>query len=264
MSAAYALPMEPHLTPKRQRAMYSLRLARPLLLVVLALLAAACSGSGSGATPAPTDEIATAGTGDAAMAAVRARSPLFDGIEERDPDLIGQGSWWQAEPLDSGSPPAGWRVTVEVGWGDCPAGCIDRHTWTWEVARDGEPVFVSEEGSVLAEDVLAALRAASTSTGVGGWATAGPTCPVERPGDPACAPRMVDGADLVIRNAGGAEAARFTTDGSGLFRVVLPQGDYTLEASQVEGFMGTPGPMPLTVTDGAETWLDVPYDTGIR
>ena len=255
--------MEPHSVSRRLRAMDPRRPAYPLLFMLVALLVAACSGSGS--TPATTPEpITTADTADAAMAAVRARSPLFDEIEERDPDLIGQGSWWQAEPLNAGSPPAGWRVTVEVGWGDCPAGCIDRHTWTWEVAQDGGLAFVSEEGSPLAEEVLAGLRAASTSTGVGGWATGGPTCPVERPGDPACAPRMVDGAVLVVRDADGTETAQFTTDGSGLFRIVLAPGDYTLEASPVEGFMGTPGPQPFTVSAGAEAWLDVPYDTGIR
>ncbi len=198
------------------------------------------------------------------MAAVRARSPLFDGIGRRNPDLIGQGSWWEAERLDAGSPLSDWRVTVEVGWGDCPAGCIDRHIWTWDVAPGGDLVFVAEEGSPLTEDMLTELHAASTSTGVGGRATGGPTCPVERPGDPACAPRMVAGAVLTIRDVTGAEAARFTSDGSGLYRIVLAPGDYTLEASPVEGFMGTPGPAPLTVAAGAETWLDVPYDTGIR
>ena len=61
-----------------------------------------------------------------------------------------------------------------------------------------------------------------------------------------------------------AEVASFTTDGSGLFRIALPPGDYTLEAGPVEGYMSAPGPAPFTVTGGAETWLDVPYDTGIR
>ena len=32
----------------------------------------------------------------------------------------------------------------------------------------------------------------------------------------------------------------------------------------MEGLMGTAQPMPFTVTDGVVTWLDVPYDTGIR
>ena len=41
-------------------------------------------------------------------------------------------------------------------------------------------------------------------------------------------------------------------------------GDYTLEPQPVEGLMGTAQPMPFTVADGAVTWLDVAYDTGIR
>jgi len=75
---------------------------------------------------------------------------------------------------------------------------------------------------------------------------------------------MVGGAALVVRGTGDTEVARFTTDGSGLFRIALPPGDYTLEADPVEGYMRAPGPAPFTVTGGAETWLDVPYDTGIR
>ncbi len=75
---------------------------------------------------------------------------------------------------------------------------------------------------------------------------------------------MVSGAALLVRSADGTEVASFTTDGSGLFRIALPPGDYTLEAGPVEGYMSAPGPAPFTVTGGAETWLDVPYDTGIR
>ena len=193
------------------------------------------------------------------MAAIRARTPLFDGIAARNPDLIGQGSFWEAETTDDG-----WRITFEVGWGDCQAGCIDRHDWTWDVAKDGGVTFVAEEGSLPAEEVIAGLHAASTATGVGGSATGGPTCPVERPGDAACAPRVAAGAVLVIRGGDNAEVARFSTDGSGLYRIALAPGDYTLEAGPVEGFMSGPAPQPFTVAAGTETRVDVAYDTGIR
>lgn len=235
-------------------------LALPL---VLALVLAAC-GPDTG-TPAPSASPAPAppDSPQAAMDAVRARSPLFDGLAPRDPQAIGQAGWWEAEPVDPQDPGQGWRVRVSVGWGDCPAGCIDRHTWVWAVGEDGQASLEAEEGTPLPEDVLAALQAQSRATGVGGIVTAGPTCPVERPGDPACAPRPVAGASLAVR-AGGDEVATFTTDGSGLFRIPLPPGEYTLEAAPVEGLMAAPAPQPFRVVDGGEAWLSLDYDTGIR
>ena len=94
--------------------------------------------------------------------------------------------------------------------------------------------------------------------------TAGPTCPVERPGDPNCAARPVAGAELVVRGPGGQEVARVTTDGSGLFRIGLPPGDYTLEPQAVRGLMGSRPPTPFTVVAGREATFPVQYDTGIR
>lgn len=41
------------------------------------------------------------------------------------------------------------RYTLEYGFGDCPAGCINRHKWTFKVFRDGHVEFVSEGGSPL-------------------------------------------------------------------------------------------------------------------
>jgi len=181
-----------------------------------------------------------------------------------DPDLIGQGDFWEAVPRDNESPPASWTVTFQIGWGDCQAGCINRHTWTYEVRRDGTVIFESEQGSPLEGGIVAQRLAAGAGTGVGGRVIAGPVCPVEQPGDPSCAPRPVAGAMLLIRAADGTEAARITTDASGLYRLELPPGEYTLEAQPVEGLMGTPGSLPFTVLAGAWTAVDVPYDTGIR
>ena len=245
------------MTPVRRTPPWPLSLL--LLAGVVAVLMAACGGSAApsapiGGTPGPV------GSGLGAVEAVRERVPLFDAFGIHNPDMIGQASFFTAEPAEGG-----WRVTFETGWGDCPSGCIDRHTWTWDVAEDGTVTFVGEEGSPLAPEQLSALQeSAQNRTGVAGRATGGPTCPVERPGEPACAGRMVAGAELVVKSVDGTEVARFTTDGSGLFRIALPPGDYTLEVGPVEGYMSAPGPAPFTVAGGAETWLDVPYDTGIR
>jgi len=253
-----------------------------LVALVLAFVVGGCAATGPAATgsaptgpggsgadasgPVPTRPGATrspssAGVtnADEAMATVRARSPLFDGIQHKDPNRVGQASWWDAQPAANG-----WLVTVEVGWGDCQAGCIDRHTWTWTVAGDGSTTFGGEQGTALRDDILAGLQDASTAQGIGGWAAAGPTCPVERPGDPACGPRMVDASTLVVADQGGKEVARFTTDGSGLFRIPLEPGEYTVQAQPVGGLMGTPGPATAEVQAGSEAWVELDYDTGIR
>jgi hypothetical protein len=232
----------------------------------ISLLVAACGGAAPTASPVPPAASASpapsarpADSAQSAVDAVRARVPLLDGFGPKDPDLIGQATFWTAT-----STSAGWEVTFETGWGDCQAGCIDRHTWSWTVKRDGSIAFVAEAGSALPEDTLAALKASSTRTGVAGRATGGPTCPVERPNDPACAPRLVAGAALVVRDGTGKEVARVTTDGSGYFRLALAPGSYTLEAPQVEGFVSAMAPTPFTVQQGAEAWMDVAYETGLR
>ncbi len=234
-----------------------------ILLSVAALAAAACGSSAPGAStapsPSPAPSVAQVTSPESAVDAIRARVPLFDGIAARNPDLIGQGTFWTADAAAGG-----WRVTFETGWGDCPAGCIDRHTWTWDVAVDGTIAFVAEDGSPLSDDVFAAMQAGSPRTGVAGRATGGPTCPVERPGDPTCAPRLVGGAELAILDASGAQVARVTTDGSGYYRLALAPGEYTLQGPAVEGFMSGPAPAPFTVQDGAETWIDLSWDTGMR
>ncbi len=196
---------------------------------------------------------------EAAVAAVQARSPWFDRIGPKNLTLVGQSAWWTAVPLAGG-----WNVTINVGWGDCPAGCIDRHQWRWRVAPDGTVSFIGETGAAVPEDQLAILAAAATSSGVGGRVTASPVCPVQRLGDTTCDPKPVDGAVLVVKDQGGAEVARFTTDASGLYRIPLPAGTYTLEPQPVAGLMGTPAPLPFTVAAGELTLLPVAYDTGIR
>jgi len=81
---------------------------------------------------------------DRAAAAVLAMDPRFTNLEAANPDLIGQCCFYTVKPTNDG-----WLVTVEIGWGDCPAGCIERHRWTFTVdhafavtkgAESGPPV----------------------------------------------------------------------------------------------------------------------------
>jgi hypothetical protein len=92
--------------------------------------------------------------------------------------------------------------------------------------------------------------------------TAGPTCPVERVGDPACAPRPVKGARLRLH---GSSELTITTDASGTaVEAAVPVGPYRLVAQPVDGLMGIPAPLRVVITGGDATHVTVSYDTGIR
>lgn len=214
--------------------------APAVALATLILLAACSAGGGS---PAPT-------SADDAVRLVLAEDERFTGIGPRNPDLIGQSAYHDVS--DSAD---GWRVVVWIGWGDCPAGCIDHHSWTYDVSRSGSVELVSEEGSPLPGE-----------TGVTGTVTAGPTCPVVTdPPDPNCADRPVAGAVLVLVDAGGAEVARVTSAADGTFAVALAPGAYRLVPQPVEGLMGTAPEIEFRVEAGEPTEeLLVVYDTGIR
>jgi hypothetical protein len=199
-------------------------------------------------------------TPEAAMAAVVAAEPRFAGIGPREPGLIGQSAWYEAKPA---SGVGAFVVTISVGWGDCQSGCIERHTWTYAVTPDGSVRLLSETGAPVATGALPTADGAGR-TGIAGLATAGPVCPVERPNDPACAPRPVADAEIVVQDPTGAELARTRTNADGTFSLAVPAGDYVVVGLAAEGLMGVPDPHPVTVREGQVTTVDLAYDTGIR
>ena len=81
-------------------------------------------------------------TPEEAAALVIARDARFAGAQPFNPEVIGASKWWTSEPLTDG----GYRITLVVGWGDCMAGCINKHTWLHDVKPDGTVTLVSEEG----------------------------------------------------------------------------------------------------------------------
>ena len=92
--------------------------------------------------------------------------------------------------------------------------------------------------------------------------TAGPTCPVQRAGDPACAPRPVKGVRLSLD---GASEMTLRTDANGTAReTMIPVGAYRLVAQPVNGLMGTPAPLEVVITRRNATHVTLSYDTGIR
>ena len=106
---------------------------------------------------------------------------------------------------------------------------------------------------------------APPGTGLSITAVAGPTCPVEKvPPDPACAPRPVAGATIVVLDAQGATVTTVVTDVAGAATAAVPPGDYVVQARPAAGLMGTPEAQTATVVAGAMTAVALDYDTGIR
>jgi hypothetical protein len=247
--------------------------AKPLLLVLVAVALVACSSAASSGSPGassagPSDPPTPSGgvigpvtTPEQAVAAVVAANPKFAGIGPKDPDLIGQPRWYEVAPA---SGVGAFVVRFTVGWGDCPAGCIDKHTWTYAVGPDGTVTLQSEDGSPLPSGDLPTSDVVTSTTGVSIAAAAGPVCPVEKPNDPACAPRPVRGAIVHVVDAGGQVIGSAVTGGDGRVTMTVAPGDYTSTADPVEGLMGAPAPVPVTVVEGTVAPVDLAYDTGIR
>jgi hypothetical protein len=234
-----------------------------LLILLVALFVAAC-GSGSGGAPAPT----AAGGGpvtteDEAIARVIDTEPRFAGIAERDPDMIGQSSWYEAVPA---SGVGAFIVTVRIGWGDCQAGCIEEHTWVYAVAPDGVVTLQSEGGGTVPDGALPSPGAGGHAgrTGILVTAVAGPVCPVETvPPDPACAPKPVANATIDIIHADGAQD-RHVLDAAGQRFVELKPGEYRVVAQPVAGLMNAPEVQRVSIEDGRVTEVAFVFDTGIR
>jgi hypothetical protein len=233
------------------------------LIAVAALVAvlAGCAGAASSSSGVPASSVGPVTLPAEAVARVVATEPRLAGIQPFDSGLVGQSNWYTVE---AASGVGAFVVTIRIGWGDCESGCIDEHTWVLAVAPDGAVSIVSERGSPVPPDAWPSPIGAG-QTGISGVAVAGPVCPVETvPPDPACVPRPVTDAVVVIRDGGGSEVARVVTAADGTFFAAVPAGDYVVEPQPVEGLMGTAGPLQVTVTDEPGAPVQLEYDTGIR
>ena len=98
-------------------------------------------------------------------------------------------------------------------------------------------------------------------------AVAGPVCPVEQePPDPDCEPRPVDGARIFVQPGDGRDilVAEGTTDARGRATIGIAAGEYIVLGGDVEGLMGRPEPVTVTVPGGQTVTVTLTYDTGIR
>jgi hypothetical protein len=121
----------------------------PFLLVLTACSSAASAPSAPAAAPGGPSAAASGGPGgesittpDEAAQVVIGLDPLFAGIGPKNPDVIGACCFYQVTPTADG-----YKVDVEIGWGDCPSGCINRHRWSYSVGPDGSTNLLSETGA---------------------------------------------------------------------------------------------------------------------
>jgi len=238
--------------------------------IAIAISLAACAAAGPTPTPtpaasasptpapSPSSSGAPSGVASAAQAAalVLASDPHFGAIRPASPDGVGECCTYQA--VDAAP---GFGVTVDVGWGDCPAGCINHHQWVFTVDRDGTITLVGQSGD--ADPPVPAGEGVSASIKL--HLLAGPTCPVvHNPPDPACAPRPVAGAEVVVRGPDGAELGRATSSDQGEVGLRFPPGAYYVEPQPVQGLLGTPAPFAFSAVGSEAVDINVNYDTGIR
>jgi hypothetical protein len=135
---------------------------RAALLLVLVLVGAGCAGSSTTASPTPPALPVPVTTPDQAVARVILAEKRLTGIAPRNPDAIGQPTWYELAPA---SGVGAFVVTVRIGWGDCPAGCIDEHVWHYAVAPDGAVSVVSEEGPSVPDEAWPSPLGASRTLG---------------------------------------------------------------------------------------------------
>ena len=211
-----------------------------------------------GASALPTQPSGTISTAAQAAAQVIASDPLFRGVRPLLPDSVGLSRWYEAA-----SDGSGYQVAITIGWGDCPAGCISRHVWTFGVMAAGSIGTPVESGDPLPPDATPLPATGDALMTV--QLTAGPVCPVERvPPDPACAPRPVAGADVTISDPAGTAVRHLTSDASGTAAATLPSGTYVVTAGQSPTAMRTPEPVAVSLAGPDPVTLSLSYDTGIR
>ncbi|NQW55679.1 MAG: hypothetical protein HQ458_02330 [Chloroflexi bacterium] len=138
-----------------------LKLFLPLALLLAAVAPAAASdespapeampfavSSYSGALPIATPE-------DAHAAVLAAGAP-FDEFTYNDGALIGATKYYDVKG-EPGSD-ATWIVVYTYGWNDCESGCINGHSFVYQVdLLTGSATFDSHQGDVLPADAPAAL-----------------------------------------------------------------------------------------------------------
>ena len=103
----------------------------------------------------------------------------------------------------------------------------------------------------------------SGSTGrVSGHALAGPTCPVEQPGDPNCQPKPVQGSVQFAQGEHVVSSVKIDADGA--FAAEIPAGIYTITVDTGGNAFPVCAPVEVEVRADADAVAEISCDTGIR
>ncbi len=97
---------------------------------------------------------------------------------------------------------------------------------------------------------------------VSGHVLAGPTCPVEQPGDTDCEPMPVNGMVQFIQDGDVIDSV--TTDSSGHFSIDIRVGSYTVIVDTGDNIFPICSPVEVEVLAHVDAEVDVFCDTGIR
>jgi len=155
-------------------------------------------------------------TPEDAHAAVLAAGGPFDEFTYNDGALIGATKYYDVKG-DAGSA-AIWIVVYTYGWNDCEAGCINAHSFVYQVdPLTGAATFDSHQGDVLPADAPAALVAL---TGRSGGATPEPEWRIVT-GEPTACPEGITEPNAPISSDTALPC--LLPDGS-LFPMVLEDG----------------------------------------
>ena len=119
---------------------------------------------------------------------------------------------------------------------------------------------------VAALSLLVACGATGPESGtngrLSGHALAGPTCPVERPGDPNCQPKPVLGSVQFAQGEHVVSTVRI--DASGGFAAEIPAGTYTVTVDTGDNPFPVCAPVEVEVRADANAVVEISCDTGIR
>ena len=101
-------------------------------------------------------------------------------------------------------------------------------------------------------------------SGIEGTVTIGPTCPVQRLGDPSCDDRPYQGI-IHVNGTNKNQVAKFQADTQGKFKLGLEPGQYNLEPqTPMDNILPRASNQDVTVVAGAFTTVNIQYDSGIR
>ena len=142
------------------------------------------------------------------------------------------------------------------------SGCSDLETTVGNPPREDAGPTAAQTAEQEAE--LGAEPALATSdTGVEGYLTIGPACPVVEL-DTEC-PDLPYEAEFTVTDVEGEVVEIGKSDKSGFFRMVLPPGSYVFVPDPSKPAISPrANPVPFDVDAGSFTHLEVTFDSGLR